>query len=100
VFLIGAYQETLGDLHNLLGDTNVVQVEVDDDGQLTYQSEVDGDTVADVLSYVEHDPSELMRRMKNLAERAVQEGRISPAERAEIIDAYRSGLYGYTYFEG
>ncbi len=100
VFLVGAYQETLGDLHNLLGDTNVVQVEVDDDGQLTYQSEVDGDTVADVLSYVEHDPSELMRRMKNLAERAVQEGRISPAERAEIIDAYRSGLYGYTYFEG
>jgi len=99
VFLIGAYQETLGDLHNLLGDTNVVQVEVTAQGQLNYTAEVDGDTVADVLCYVEHDPSELIRRMKNLAERAVQEGRISPAERAEVIDAYRSGLYGYTYFE-
>lgn len=100
VFLIGAYQETLGDLHNLLGDTNVVQVEIDSNGKLSYTAEVDGDTVADVLTYVEHDPAELMRRMKNLAETAVREGHISPAERAEIIDAYRSGLYGYTYFEG
>ena len=53
VFLVGAYQETLGDLHNLLGDTNVVSVKIDEDGQIHYTREIEGDSVADVLSYVE-----------------------------------------------
>ncbi len=98
VFLVGAYQETLGDLHNLLGDTNVVGVHLEN-GKPVYTHEVEGDTVADVLSYVEYDPKELVSRFRNFAEKAVSEGRISPKERREILDRYREGLNGYTYFE-
>jgi arginine decarboxylase len=98
VFLVGAYQETLGDLHNLLGDTNVVGVHLEK-GKPVYTHEVEGDTVADVLSYVEFDPKELVTRFRNFAEKAVAEGRISPKERREILDLFREGLAGYTYFE-
>jgi len=98
VFLVGAYQETLGDLHNLLGDTNVVGVHLED-GKQVYTHEVEGDTVADVLSYVEFDPKELVSRFRSFAEKAVNDGRISPKERREIMDLYRAGLAGYTYFE-
>lgn len=98
VFLVGAYQETLGDLHNLLGDTNVVGVHLER-GKPVYTHEVEGDTVADVLSYVEFDPKELVTRFRNFAEKAVTEGRISPKERREILDLFRVGLNGYTYFE-
>jgi len=98
IFLVGAYQETLGDLHNLLGDTNVVGVHLEN-GKPVYTHEVEGDTVADVLSYVEYNPKELISRFRNFAEKAVTEGRISPKERREILDRYREGLNGYTYFE-
>ncbi|MBX3741935.1 MAG: biosynthetic arginine decarboxylase [Akkermansiaceae bacterium] len=98
IFLVGAYQETLGDLHNLLGDTNVVGVHLEN-GKPVYTHEVEGDTVADVLTYVEYDPKELISRFRNFAEKAVTEGRISPKERREILDRYREGLNGYTYFE-
>jgi arginine decarboxylase len=98
VFLVGAYQETLGDLHNLLGDTNVVGVHLDK-GKPVYTHEVEGDTVADVLTYVEYDPKELVSKFRNFAEQAVTDGRISPKERREILDLYREGLTGYTYFE-
>jgi arginine decarboxylase len=98
VFLVGAYQETLGDLHNLLGDTNVVGVHLEK-GKPVYTHEVEGDTVADVLSYVEFDPKELVTRFRTFAEKAVTEGRISPKERREILDLFREGLSGYTYFE-
>jgi arginine decarboxylase len=98
VFLVGAYQETLGDLHNLLGDTNVVGVHLEK-GKPVYTHEVEGDTVADVLTYVEYDPKELVSKFRNFAEKAVTDGRISPKERREILDLYRAGLSGYTYFE-
>ena len=98
VFLVGAYQETLGDLHNLLGDTNVVGVHLEK-GKPVYTHEVEGDTVADVLTYVEYDPKELVSKFRNFAEKAVTDGRISPKERREILDLYREGLSGYTYFE-
>ncbi len=98
VFLVGAYQETLGDLHNLLGDTNVVGVHLEK-GKPVYTHEVEGDTVADVLSYVEYDPKELVTKFRSFAEKAVTDGRISPRERREILDLYRAGLNGYTYFE-
>jgi arginine decarboxylase len=98
VFLVGAYQETLGDLHNLLGDTNVVGVHLEK-GKPVYTHEVEGDTVADVLTYVEFDPKELVSKFRNFAEKAVTDGRISPKERKEIMDLYRTGLGGYTYFE-
>ncbi|MFK7852404.1 MAG: biosynthetic arginine decarboxylase [Akkermansiaceae bacterium] len=98
VFLVGAYQETLGDLHNLLGDTNVVGVHLEK-GKPVYTHEVEGDTVADVLSYVEFDPKELVSKFRNFAEKAVNQGRISPRDRKQIMDLYRNGLSGYTYFE-
>ena len=98
VFLVGAYQETLGDLHNLLGDTNVVGIHLED-GKPVYTHEVEGDTVADVLSYVEYDPKELVTRFRAFAERAVTQGRIDPKERREVMDLFRANLNGYTYFE-
>jgi arginine decarboxylase len=98
VFLVGAYQETLGDLHNLLGDTNVVGVHLEK-GKPVYTHEVEGDTVADVLSYVEFDPKVLVSKFRNFAEKAVHDGLISPKERKKIMDLYRDGLGGYTYFE-
>ena len=98
IFLVGAYQETLGDLHNLLGDTNVVGVHLED-GKPVYTHEVEGDTVADVLTYVEFDPKELVSKFRTFAEKAVNDGRISPKDRKQIMDLYRSGLAGYTYFE-
>ena len=99
VFLVGAYQETLGDLHNLLGDTNVISIRVSDDGAIEYDREIVGDTVADVLTVVEYDPKELLDRVRRQAEQAVRAGRISVQERREIVDAYETGLRGYTYFE-
>jgi arginine decarboxylase len=99
VFLVGAYQETLGDLHNLFGDTNVVSVEVDEEGQRVYGHEVQGDTVADVLSYVEYDPKEMTVNFRALAERAVRCGKISASQRKTIMQAFTEGMQGYTYFE-
>jgi arginine decarboxylase len=98
-FLVGAYQETLGDLHNLFGDTNVVSVQVDEDGDIDYVQELHGDSVGDVLSYVEYRPERLMEQFRTLAEDAVKAKRITPAERREILAAYDAGLRGYTYFE-
>ncbi len=98
-FLVGAYQETLGDLHNLLGDTNVVSVRIHEDGHIEYLRELEGDTVADVLSYVEHDTRALLTRLRQNAEKAVSGGRIQPEERQEILRFIEEGLRGYTYFE-
>lgn len=99
VFLVGAYQETLGDLHNLLGDTNVVTVQMNPNGTLRYAREIEGDSVADVLSYVEYDPKRMVRRVRKLAEQAVCEERITAKDRRRIMEAYEDGLRGYTYFE-
>lgn len=99
VFLTGAYQETLGDLHNLFGDTNVVGVRIGPNGEIQYQQECSGDTVADVLSYVEYNPQALIQRVRNTAERAVSSGLITAQERRDIMQAYVNGLQGYTYFE-
>jgi arginine decarboxylase len=99
VFLVGAYQETLGDLHNLFGDTNIVSVRINRDGSFDFVKEIHGDTVADVLSYVEYEPKEMQLRHRNVAERAVREGRISVRERQEIVKLYSESLQGYTYYE-
>jgi arginine decarboxylase len=99
VFLVGAYQETLGDLHNLLGDTNVVTVRIDEKDKLQFTRELEGDSVADVLSYVEYDPKRMIRRIRKLAEDAVENKRITPKDRRRIMDAYEDGMRGYTYFE-
>lgn len=99
VFLVGAYQETLGDLHNLLGDTNVISIRIDDNGRLEFDREVEGDSVADVLSMVEYDPKILSANMRRIAEQAVRAGRITAQDRRRFMEAYESGLRGYTYFE-
>lgn len=98
VFLVGAYQETLGDIHNLLGDTNVVSVHLEN-GRPVYTNEEEGDSVADVLSYVKYDAKDLVAKFRVLAERAVEDGRITPRQRRDSLEAYRDGLNGYTYYE-
>lgn len=98
-FLVGAYQETMGDLHNLLGDTNVVSIRASDDGSYEYVREIRGDTVADVLGYVEYEPRRILEDLRSAAELAVREGRISPSERYAIMQTFENGLRGYTYFE-
>jgi len=98
-FLVGAYQETLGDLHNLLGDTNVVTIRIQDQGEFEFINEQEGDTVAEVLSYVQYDPKRLFVRFRKTAEQAIRDGRITAQERREIVQAYEAGLRGYTYFE-
>jgi len=98
IFLVGAYQETLGDLHNLLGDTNVVSVRVEN-GKVKYSRELEGDSVSEVLSYVEYDPKDMLTRFRNLAESAVISKRITATERREIMESFEAGLRGYTYFE-
>lgn len=99
VFLVGAYQETLGDLHNLFGDTNVVSVHLNRDGSFDFVKEIYGDTIADVLSYVEYNPKEMQIRFRNSAERAVREGRITARERQHMMKTYNASMRGYTYYE-
>jgi arginine decarboxylase len=99
VFLVGAYQETLGDWHNLLGDTNVVSIRVDDDGNYEYVREIRGDSVADILNYVEYDYRRILEDIRESAEKAVREKRITPSDRYRIMQAFEDGLRGYTYFE-
>lgn len=99
VFLVGAYQETLGDLHNLFGDTNVVSVYINDDGSFQFNREFHGDSIADVLSYVEYDPKQLIEKYRKRAEKSVRDGKISAAERRKMMKAFKESLDGYTYFE-
>ncbi|WP_242855767.1 hypothetical protein [Ruminiclostridium josui] len=96
---MGAYQETLGDLHNLFGDTNIVSVKINGDGTYDLVKEIHGDSVSDVLSYVEFDPKDMLVSFREKAEQAIHEGLISASERPEIMRAYDNGLRGYTYYE-
>ena len=99
VFLIGAYQETLGDLHNLFGDTHVVSIRIDEDGGFEFIKEFQGDSISDVLSYVEYDPKSMLERLRTVAESAVHAGTITPIMRRNMLAAFSESLRGYTYFE-
>lgn len=99
VFLVGAYQETLGDLHNLFGDTNVVSIHVNADGSYRFIRDTEGDSVGDVLSYVEYDLNAMKQRLKHIAEEAISKGFITVRERKKVLDRFAEGLRGYTYFE-
>ncbi|MDH5592324.1 MAG: arginine decarboxylase, partial [Gammaproteobacteria bacterium] len=99
VFLVGAYQETLGDLHNLFGDTNVVSVHINEDGSFDFVREFHGDSIADVLSYVEYDPKVMEEQFRRIAEQAVRDGKITVSVRQQILKAFREGMQGYTFFE-
>jgi arginine decarboxylase len=97
-FLVGAYQEILGDLHNLFGDTNVVHVAVGE-GRSGYKIEalVEGNVVREVLEYVSYDRRRLLKRVRGQVEAAIEEGRLLPEEARLLVDAYVRGLEGYTY---
>jgi arginine decarboxylase len=99
VFLVGAYQETLGDLHNLFGDTNVVNVAVKPDGSFEFVREFHGDSIYDVLSYVEYQPKQMQEQFRLIAEEAVRSGKISIEQRQVILQEFKASLHGYTYFE-
>jgi arginine decarboxylase len=98
VFLVGAYQEILGDMHNLFGDTTAVHVSVKD-GHYHIDQIFDGETVAEVLEYVQYNPKKLVRQLEIWVSKSVKEGKISLEEGKEFLSNYRSGLYGYTYLE-
>ena len=102
VFLLGAYQEVLGDLHNLYGDTHVVHVSFDDSpgvGDWNIDDVVEGDTVKEVLAYVQYDSEDLVRAMRRDVERAVKAGRISVPEGQSLLKFYDAAMEGYTYLE-
>ena len=98
VFLVGAYQEILGDLHNLFGDTNAVHISIKDD-EYVVDKIIEGETIADVLDYVQFDHKRMVRAIEIWVSKSVKSGAITLEEGKEFISNYRSGLYGYTYLE-
>ena len=98
-FLVGAYQEVLGDLHNLFGDTNAVHVELDEQGEPTFTHIIKGDTVQEVLHYMQFSEEELSRQLQRSVELAAKRGTIDQKEAGTIMKFYDAGLRGYTYLE-
>ncbi|MCA9186681.1 MAG: biosynthetic arginine decarboxylase [Planctomycetales bacterium] len=96
-FLIGAYQEILGDLHNLFGDTNAVHVSLNDENQVVLETIIKGETVGQVLEYVQFKDKDLVDRLQSAVERAVREGKIDNQEAGRFVEHYERGLRGYTY---
>jgi arginine decarboxylase len=100
VFLVGAYQEILGDLHNLFGDTHAVHVSLDENGTARLDALVKGDTVREVLDYVEFDAETLLGKLRTDVETAVRSGKIDYEGAGQLLRFYEDGLHGYTYLEG
>jgi len=98
-FMLGAYQEILGDMHNLFGDTNAVHVSLDENGGVVLETVIKGDTVREVLDYVEFDPDALVRKLRTDVEMAVRESRLDFQQAGRLLRFYEDGLHGYTYLE-
>jgi arginine decarboxylase len=98
-FLVGAYQETLGDLHNLFGDTHVVFIGHDEQGQWSIEHVVEGDSVQEVLGYLQYDVEKLYRDLRRNCEQSVRAGDMTVAQSRALLESYRQGLSGYTYLE-
>jgi len=98
-FLLGAYQEILGDLHNLFGDTNTVHVRMSETGEIILDSVIKGDTVREVLNYVQFSADALVSRLRRDVEMALREGRLGYEESGRLLKFYEEGLHGYTYLE-
>ncbi|NOZ93597.1 MAG: biosynthetic arginine decarboxylase [Acidobacteria bacterium] len=98
-FLVGAYQEILGDLHNLFGDTHALHIGTDEEGRWTIEELIEGDTVREVLRYVQFDPDALLASFRRDVERAMREGRLALHEGRQLVRFYQEGLNGYTYLE-
>ncbi|PWE32600.1 arginine decarboxylase [Maritimibacter sp. 55A14] len=99
VFFVGAYQETLGDLHNLFGDTNVVTIELGEDGEFDLLHELEGDTIAEVMAYVEYDPRDCVEAFRRMLDEATSAKTLNAAGRKALMNAYRDSITGYTYYE-
>ncbi len=99
IFLVGAYQEILGDLHNLFGDTNTVHVCLNTDGDYDVKDVVAGDTVSEVLSFVDYSPSDLLGRLRANVEIALRKKLITLEESRALINRFRQGMIGYTYLD-
>ncbi len=99
IFLVGAYQEILGDLHNLFGDTHAVHVSLNDQGEVVLEEVVKGDTVREVLDYVEFEPDVLVSKLRTDVEAAVRDGRLGYEQSGQLLRFYEEGLQGYTYLE-
>ncbi len=99
VFYVGAYQETLGDLHNLFGDTNVVTIDLRADGGFDLLHEQEGDTISEVLSYVEFDPQDCVAAFRKMVDEAISTGALKSKDRKLLMGAYRDSINGYTYYE-
>jgi len=99
IFLTGAYQETLGDLHNLFGDTHAVHVVLDEDGEWRLEEIVEGDTVREVLQYVQFDPDAMRRTLLHEIEAAVAAKRLTLDEAVSMRRFMHQGIEGYTYLE-
>ncbi len=98
-FLVGAYQEILGDLHNLFGDTNAVHVGMDENGEAVVDALINGDSVREVLQYVQFDARILVSQLRASIERAVRDGRINDQQAGRFLRFYEASLEGYTYLE-
>ncbi len=98
-FLLGAYQEILGDLHNLFGDTNAVHISLDENGEVNLDTVIKGNTVREVLAYVQYSADQLTAQMRKDVEKALRGGMISLEESRKLLGFYESGLEGYTYLE-
>ncbi|MFT6377049.1 MAG: arginine decarboxylase [bacterium] len=95
--LVGAYQEILGDMHNLFGDTNAVHLSVDDDGEVSFDLVIEGDTVEEVTGYVQYNRKELVQRIRTSSEAAIRKGILGKKQAAKLLAFYQEGLNGYTY---
>jgi arginine decarboxylase len=99
IFLVGAYQEILGDLHNLFGDTHAVQVSLAPNGGYLIDHVVEGDTVTEVLNYVSYNKDDLVARLRKSTETALRAGKLTLDESRQLLRMYEEGLSGYTYLE-
>jgi arginine decarboxylase len=99
-FLVGAYQEILGDLHNLFGDTHAIHVNLDDQGEVILDAVIRGDTVREVLDYVQFNAKTLLEQYRRDVEQALRDGRIGYEESGQMLRFFEEGLNGYTYLEG
>jgi arginine decarboxylase len=100
LFLVGAYQEILGDLHNLFGDTDAVHVRLDEAGEYLVEHVVEGDDISDVLRYVQYEPKALVEHVRRTSEKALRERRIGLEDSTRLRAHYARGLRDYTYLSG
>jgi arginine decarboxylase len=98
-FLAGAYQEILGDLHNLFGDTDTVHITINENGTYVVDHVLYGDTVTEVLSYLDYSRPEMVELVRKSTEQSISRGSLSHAEARLLMKHYEEGLAGYTYLE-